>query len=190
MKKGLLRMKKALLTSIFLLFSSLMVFAYETVIIKYPAEEMWQKAYYKKIGDEAILQYVPKGQSKENWKRTIVAHSYYQSGYPIRVFIANELLKMMKMNPTAQYKYLKLTDIDVIAGRCTNDFKNIPAQCEFFRATRAHSGIITLHYINRDKEDFMENYHQWYDIIKKAKYMNSYYRGDRIFNKAEFFELW
>ncbi len=43
--------------------------AYETIIIKYPPREHWIKAYYKKKGNEAILQYVPNGQSTNNWQK-------------------------------------------------------------------------------------------------------------------------
>ena len=182
-------MKRVLLSSLVLLFTTLAVFAYETIIIKYPPNEVWVKAYYKKVGLEAILQYVPKGQTHANWNRSIIVHSYNESGYPVRVFIANELAKMIKTNPSANYKYLRLTDNDAIAGRCTQNYNGIKAQCEFYRVTRAHGGLISVHYINRNKTDFMNNYQQWYDIIKKAKFYNSYYRDERTFDKSEYFEL-
>ena len=183
-------MKKVLLFSIiFLFFATLSVFAYETVIIKYPAGELWEKAYYKKVGVESILQYVPKGQSQKSWNRAIIVHAYEHSNYPIRTFMGTNLEQMTNNNPTVPYQYLKLTDVDSIAGRCTNDYKNVKGQCEFYRVTRAHGGLISLHYINKDKNDFMANYEQWFDIIKKARYYNSYYRNERTFNKSEYFEL-
>ena len=40
-----------------------------------------------------------------------------------------------------------------------------------------------------NKDDFMENYNQWYNIIKRAKLYNSYYRDERMLDKAEYFEL-
>ena len=183
-------MKRVLLSSILLVATSLAAIAYETIIIKYPADELWVKAYYKKVGTEAILQYVPNGQSYENWKRSIIIHSYKDSGFPVRTFISNDTAKMMKTNPSSHYKYLRLTDNDAIAGRCTQDYNGIKAQCEFYRVTRAHGGIISIHYINKNKTDFMNNYQQWYDIIKKAKLYNSYYRDERTFDKSEYFELW
>lgn len=183
-------MKKALLISLIVLFSTLAVFAYETVIIKLPQDEVWEKAYYKKNGLESILQYVPRGQTQKNWNRTIIIHAYDQAAYPVTVFMANNIAMMAKTNPTAPYKYLRLNDHECIAGRCTKDYKGIHSQCEFFRATRAHSGIVSIHYINKDKNDFMRNYNLWYDIIRKAKFMNTYWRNDRILNKSEFFELW
>ena len=183
-------MKKALLASFIFFIITTAVFAYETVIIKFPQDEVWVKAYYKKVGLESILQYVPRGQTQKNWSRAIIVHAYDKSSYPITVFMANNIALMAKNNPTAPYRYLRLNDVDCIAGRCTKDFKGIHGQCEFFRATRAHGGIISIHYINRNQADFMKNYQLWYDIIRKAKFMNTYWRNDRILNKSEFFELW
>ena len=183
-------MKRVLLSSIFLLLATAAVFAYETVIIKYPDGELWVKAYYKKVGNQAILQYVPAHESAEDWKRTIIIHSYYDTVYPIDIFTSNELIKMIKTNPSGKYRYLKYTPEDTMATRCTEDYKTVKAQCEFYRVTHAHNGIISLHYINRDKKDFMDNYKEWYEIIKRAKYYNSYYRDERTFDKSEYFELW
>ncbi len=183
-------MKKVLLFSFLFLLLIPVVMAYETIIIKYPSGELWEKAYYKKIGTESILQYLPKGERNPDWKRAIIIHSYFESGYPVKIFTANEILKMKKNNPTGNYRYLKLTENDAIATRCTENYKNIKAQCEFFRVTNAHKGIVTVHYIDRDRENFKDNYEEWYNIIKKAKYYNSYYRNERTFNKAEYFELW
>ena len=112
-------MKRVLLFSLIVFFTTLAGFAYETIIIKYPDGELWNKAYYKKVGNEAILQYVPAGQSSSDWKRTIVVHSYYESTYPINIFISNQLMGMKKTNPNGNYQYLKLTQNDSIAFRCT-----------------------------------------------------------------------
>lgn len=182
-------MKKVLLSSILFFAVTLCVVAYETIIINFPERELWVKAYYKKVGLEAILQYVPKNQSSHNWKQTIVVHSYNDSTYPIRVFLSNTSAKMLKINPTANYKTLRLTHNDAIIGRCTENYGKVSAQCEFFRVTRGYSGIVTIHYMNKDKKDFMANYDQWYNIIKRAKLYNTYYRDERILNKSEFFEL-
>ena len=183
-------MKKALLVSVIFFVSALVVFAYETVIIKFPQDEVWVKAYYKKIGLESILQYVPRGQTHKNWNRAIIIHAYDQTTYPITVFMANNIALMAKNNPTAPYRYLRLNDNECIAGRCTKNYKGVHSQCEFFRASRTHGGIVSIHYINKDENDFMKNYQLWYDIIRKAKFMNTYWRNDRILNKSEFFELW
>ena len=181
-------MKKLLLFSVLLL-TTLSVFAYETIIIKYPPGDLWVKAYYKKINGESILQYVPKGESKDSWKRTIIIHAYEFPRYQLNVFMATNMEKLLKANPTGKYRYLKYSDNDIIATRCTADYKDIKGQCEFFRVSRAHGGIISMHYINRDKIDFLNNYDLWFDIVKRTVYYNSYYRDDRTLDKAEYFEL-
>ena len=89
-------MKKVLLVSIITLFTALAVFAYETVIIKFPKDEVWVKAYYKKVGLESILQYVPRGQNYKNWNRAIIVHAYDQAAYPVTVFMANNIAMMAK----------------------------------------------------------------------------------------------
>lgn len=181
-------MKKVLLFS-FLFFTALSVMAYETIIVKFPTEENWVKAYYQKRGLEAILQYVPKGQTTKNWERSIIVHSYNESTYPVRVFMDNNIAMMMKTNPTANYTTLKNSPNDAIAGRCTQNYKNVQAQCEFFRVTQAHNAIVSVHYINKNKDDFMRNYSEWYNIVKRAKFLNSYYRNERTLNKSEYFEI-
>lgn len=182
-------MRRALLFSLIFLLTSICVYAYETVIIKFPPEQNWQRGYYKKVGDEAILMYVPRGQSKDNWMESVVVHSYNHSSYPVNVFITNNAAKMQKVNPTASYKTLKKHANDAIIGRCTEKYGNVEAQCEFFRVSRTHGGIVTIHYMNKNKNDFLSNYTVWYDIIAKAKFYNSYYRDERILDKSEFFEL-
>ena len=182
-------MKKVLLFSLLFFISTLVVAAYETIIIKFPDKELWVKTYYKKIGNEAILQYAPKGQNSNYWNKTVVIHSYKHSTYPINVFLSNNTARLMKVNPTANYKTLRLTPEDAIVGRCTQNYNKIEAQCEFYRVVRGYEGIVTIHYMNKDKDDFIANYNQWYNIVKKAKLYNSYYRDERTLNKAEYFEL-
>lgn len=183
-------MKKVLLFSILSLFlTTLSVFAYETVIIKYPDGELWEKVFYKRYGNEVILHYAPKGQTHNNWTRSIIVHAYNDSTFPVNVFTENNLILMTQKNPTGKYKYLKYSENDIIAGRCTDYHNGIHSQCEFYRATRTHKGIVTIHYINKDKENFIKNFAQWRDIVKYARFYNSYWRNERTFNKSEYFEL-
>ena len=95
-------MKKALLISLVLLITTLTVFAYETVIIKFPSDEVWEKVYYKKVVAESILQYVPRGQSQKEWDRAIFIHAYKDAAYPISVFLANNIAMMAKTFSFAQ----------------------------------------------------------------------------------------
>lgn len=171
------------------MFTALATMAYETIIIKFPKKEYWVKAYYKKTGNEALLQYVPNGQARNNWTRAIIIHSYNHSLYPVNVFLNNNLVRFQQANPTAKYKTIRLTANDAIAMRCTDNYQNRKAQCEFFRVTRGAEGLVTIHYMNKNIQDFMDNYNEWYNIIKKARLYNSYYRDERILDKSEYFEL-
>ena len=183
-------MKKALLFSILFFIATISVMAYETIIIHYPEGELWEKAFYKKTQNEALLQYVPAGQTTDNWTRSIVIHSYKDLSYPVNVFVNNSMLKLVKANPTAKYKTLRSNHNEAILTRCTNDYKETKGQCEFYRATRAHEGIITIHYLNRNKKDFMNNYTLWLETIRNIKFYNSYFRDERTFDKSEYYELW
>lgn len=182
-------MKKALLFSVLFIALTVSAFAYETIIIHFPDGENWGRVFYKKIPGEAILQYTPNGQTTDNWKRSIVIHSYEDSALPVRYMSQNMIRRMQKANPTVKYKTIKLRDNDAIFTRCTEKYNNIEAQCEFYRVSKAHGGIITIHYMNKNKTDFMNNYTIWLEIIRKAKFYNSYYRDERTFDKALYFEL-
>ena len=182
-------MKKVLLISLFFLLSVAAVMAYETIIIDFPDGERWDKAYYKKVGNEAILQYTPYGETSNDWVRSIVIHSYNNSGYPVRSFSSGSLQKLRKANPTAPYKTLRFGTNDAIFTRCTDDYKNVKGQCEFYRVTKAHDNIITVHYMNKNKENFKNNYTIWLEIIRNTRFLNTYYRNDRTLNKSEYFEL-
>lgn len=181
-------MKKVLLFSLILL-STLAATAYETIIFHFPDGELWEPAYYKKVGNEAILQYVPGGQTSEIWTRTIVVHSYSESDMAIPWFAQREVRKMRKINPNGKYQTIKSNENDAIYTRCTEEYNNQQPHCEFLRFTRAHSGVVSIQYMNRNKKDFENNYTLWLEVIKGARLMNSYYRGERTFNKAPYFEL-
>ena len=182
-------MKKVLLFSVLFIVTTLVAIAYETIIIDFPDGEKWDAAYYKKIGYEAILQYTPYGETSNDWVRSIVIHSYGESDYPVRVFSSNALTKMKKVNPTANYKTLRMNLSEALFTRCTDDYKDVKGQCEFYRVTRAHDKTITIHYMNKNKEDFKDNYTVWLEIIRSARFLNTYYRNDRTLNKSEYFEL-
>ena len=181
-------MKKVLLFSLILL-STLAVCAYETIIFHFPDGELWEPAYYKKIRNEAILQYTPAGQTSNNWRRTVVVHSYNENESPAPYFAQLEMRKMRKINPTGQYKIIKSRENDAIYTRCTEDYNNIEGLCEFLRITRAHGGIVTIQYMNHNKKDFENNYTLWLQVIRDARLMNSYYRTERTFDKSMYFEL-
>lgn len=181
-------MKKVLLFSLIFL-TAIAVSAYETIIFHFPDGERWEGVFYKKRGYEAIIQYVPYEQTTNNWTRAIVVHSYNGNESPAPYFAQKEIMKMRKINPKGKYSVIKSRENDAIFTRCTEDYNDIKAHCEFLRITRAHGGIVTIQYMNRSKKDFENNYTLWLEIIKGARLMNSYYRDERTFDKSMYFEL-
>ena len=181
-------MKKALLFSLIFL-TALAVSAYETIIFHFPDGERWDSAYYRKRGYEAIIQYVPFGQTTDVWTRAIVVHSYNENESPAPFFAQTEIRKMRRINPTGKYKIIKSNENDAIYTRCTENYNKVQGHCEFLRITRAHGGIVTIQYMNRNKKDFENNYTLWLQVIRDARLMNSYYRDERTFDKSLYFEL-
>lgn len=183
-------MKKALLFSLILIFQSFVcAFAYETVIIKYPDGELWEAVYYKQTYNEGIAQYVVKGDTSKHWSKTVIIHSYNNYINTARTLIGSVIELNQRQNPTSRYTFVKNTSNDAIAVRCTNYYKNLVPQCEILRAAKGHKGIITIHYINKNISEYRDTYDDWYERIKKAIFYESYFRNDRILNKALYLEI-
>lgn len=183
-------MKKVLLFSLLLIsFIGLQACAYETVIVKYPDGELWEPVYYKKNFSEGIAQYVPKGQTTKEWRKTVILHSYIDYHGTAKGLMDNVIELNKKQNPTSDYKILKQTVNDVIVGRCTREYKHLAPQCEILRSARGHNGVITVHYINKNISEFKYTYEDWYDRVKKTVFYESYFRNDRVLNKAMYLEL-
>lgn len=183
-------MKKALLYSFLMLFIALLpAMAYETVIVKYPDGELWEPVYYQKNFAEGIAQYVPKGQTTKEWTKTVILHSYIDYHSTAKNLMDSVVALNTKQNPTASYKVIKETVNDVIVGRCTKEYKNLVPQCEILRGARGHNGVITIHYINKNIPEFRHTYDDWYDRVKKTVFYESYFRNDRVLNKALYLEL-
>ena len=181
-------MKKVLLLIISLLIAP-MAFAYQTVLVDFPPNQGWHADYYDSQSTEAILQYVPASQSSESWKQTVIFHSYKYYKEGAGVLIDKLTGQMEAQNPSQQYKYLKYSGTDAMATRCVQKNARIGTQCEIFRVTQSFEGFITMHYINKDVQDFKSSYAMWYDIISNVRIYYSYYMDDSILNKATSFQL-
>ncbi len=183
-------MKKVLLFSIILsFFISLAAIAYETIIIDFPKNTKWNVAFYRNIGTEAILQYVPNGESYSNWTQSVIVHSYKDYTYTAGQLSDMLTAQLHRQNPTGRYQYLRYTDYDAVAVRSTNTYNKISAQSEIFRTTKAAEGLMTIQYIDKNKNRFKQNYNTWLKIIRDARTYNSYWRDNRILNKSESYEL-
>lgn len=183
-------MKKVLLL-IISLFVTQAAFAYQTVLVDFPKNQGWHSVLYETIQDEAILQYVPGGQSEQNWSRSLIFHGYKNLSWTNSASVLMDRLtqQMEAQNSTQLYKYIKYTPEDSIATRCVEKNSRIGAQCEFFRVSQSHEGLITMHYINKNVQDFKNNYDQWFQIIKDIRIYYSYYMDDRVLDKATSFQL-
>lgn len=183
-------MKKVLLLIISLLIAPI-AFAYQTVLVELPPNQGWHADYYDAQTNEAILQYVPAGQSYENWTKTVIFHSYKNLNYTgSAAALVDRLTQQMEAkNSTQRYKYITYSAADSIATRCIQKNTQIGTQCEILRATQSFEGLITMHYINRDVQDYKSSYAMWYDIIRNVKIYYSYYMDDSILNKATSFQL-
>jgi len=187
-------MKKVLLLIISLFLNIIIgqaVFAYQTVLVDFPQNQGWHSAYYDMQGGETILQYVPIGQSYEDWDRTVVFHSYKHLSWTNSAarFMDRITQQMELQNSTQLYKYIKYTESDSIATRCIQKNAKISAQCEIYRVSQSFEGLISMHYINKDIQDYHNSYAMWYDIMKNIRIYYSYYLDDRILDKATSFQL-
>lgn len=187
-------MKKVLsiFVSFLLLFAAVQsAVAYETVIVSFPDKQSWHVVYYDMQGREAILQYVPKGETYGNWTRTVIFHSYKGANQTqtASAFLNRTTSQMEMKNASQLYSYTKYTDVDAIATRCVQKNEYVPTQCEIYRVANSYEGLISMHYINKDVKDFKNTFNLWHEIIKGVRLYYSYYRTDRVLNKATIFEL-
>ncbi|MDD3435780.1 MAG: hypothetical protein PHC64_01360 [Candidatus Gastranaerophilales bacterium] len=183
-------MKKALLL-IVSLFCIQAALAYETVIVKFPPNQGWHADFYQHEGVEAILQYVPVGENAQNWNRTVIFHAYKNVNWTSSTarFMDKMTMQMENKNSSGLYKYLKYTENDSIAVRCVTKNAYIPTQCEIYRVSKSFEGLISMHYINKNVQDYKATFDMWYQIMKDVLIYQSYYREDRIMDKATSFEL-
>lgn len=185
-------MKKVLLLIINLLFLFLgqSAYSYQTVLVDFPDGQGWHAVYYQTITSEAILQYVPAGQTDKSWIRTVVFHSYNDTWTNNAAqFIDRATMQMESKNSTQLYKYSKYTDADSIATRCITKNSYMSTQCEIYRVSKSFEGLITMHYINKNVSDYKETYSAWFNIMQNIRIYYSYYMDDRVLDKATSFQL-
>jgi len=173
------------------LFVSQTVFAYQTVLVDFPPNQGWHSDYYDAQTGEIILQYVPIGESCDNWDKTVIFHSYKNLSWTnSAAALMDRLTQQMELqNSTQFYKYMKYTAADSIATRCIKKNAKIGTQCEIFRTSQSFDGLISMHYINRNVQDFQSSYAMWYEIMKNIRIYYSYYMDDSILNKATSFQM-
>ena len=163
--------------------------AYESVIVKYP-EQTWVSIYYQKESDETIAQFIPPYDYRNNWRQSLVFHSYkWAKGQSCSSFMNNLLANVSMQNDKMRVQMVKDNINDSIVMWCAPKNKYMSEQCEILRVTRGHEGLISIHYINRNMEDFTLRKNQWLNVIRDVKVYYSDYRWDRVLSKASVYEL-
>lgn len=166
-------------------------YAYQTVLVDFPPNQGWHADYYETQGGESILQYVPIGQTADSWTKSVIFHSYNNLTWTdsAAAFMDRTTSEMEVQNSSQKYRYTKYNAADSIAVRCVEKNARTPRQCEIYRVSKSHQGLISMHYINKNIADYKSSYNMWYQIMKDVRIYSSYYREDRIMDKATSFEL-
>ena len=193
MKNQILKFYKTLILTFLLIFGiKIPSFCYETVIINFPDNEGWHLVYSNKTVNETIVQFMPKGETRENWTRTVVFHSYPQmqernvSAYALQQRI---LQNVKNKNNTFKYKNIKSDINDTYGYWCVKQNSKMSAQCEILRTVQGYETVISMHYINKNISDLKDIERPWLNIMKDVANYYSYYRMDRMLNRATIFEF-
>ncbi len=181
-----------LFKNIFILFFITLCFqnaanSYETVLIDFP-NSGWHRVFYEDRVKEAIVQYVPAGQTKTNYIETVIFHSYkweYSSNISAQSILKYQLNQTALRYRDIELTYLKDDPMDTIAVWCSKS----ASQCEILRAAQGYEGIITMHYINNNPQYFQSISPNWINIMRKVRIYYSYYRWDAIMNKSSTVQL-
>lgn len=166
------------------------VMAYQTVTMDFPGN--WYKIKYLNNDRDGIVQFVRQGYNEKNWYESVVFHVFKWT--KDREMTAKKLLLVLlsdvqRKNNTMKVKYIKLDDDEAMATWCVRAVPNMPAHCELIRTTQSFEGAMSMHYINRDTENFHFVKNDWIERVSNAKVYQSYFRLDRILNKSLTFEL-
>lgn len=193
MKNQILKFYKIFILFILIIFGfQKPCFSYETVIIDFPEKEGWHLVFSKKTNKETIVQFLPKGEDKNNWTRTVVFHSYaeaYEKSISASKYHQKLLMNVFRKNKTIKIKHLKNSENDAISLWCVEKNENMPAQCEILRTTEGYETVVSMHYINKNVKKISDIEKNWIKIIKKVRTYYSYYRMDRLLNRETIFEF-
>ncbi len=163
-------------------------YSYETCIITFPYGT-WETILYKKTNKESLVQFILNTQNKYNYNETVIFH-----GYKNKSLDANNLLmflfnKAKKYNQDIKYVSLKNSKDNSMIYWCGKNKYTEKQQCEIVRTAKSYEGLVSMHYITYDYNRFNQVYEYWLETINNVKIYYSYFRWDRMMNKATTFEL-
>lgn len=172
------------------LFLTLPAMAYQTVVMDFPGN--WYKLRYISNENDAIVQFIRQGYNENNWQESVVFHTYKwsqkrnMSAQSLMFYLLNDA---KKKNPTMKLQYLTVQPEETLSSWCAQATKTTPAQCELLRTTQSFEGALSMHYINKNPQNYKSVKQDWITRMSKAKVYQSYFRLDRILNKSMTFEL-
>ena len=158
---------------------------YQTALITYPEyNKNWKQVYYGTQNQEVLSQWIPAYSYSDNWVESVVFHAYnYEKGNSCHKLMMNLINNTQSRNKTLKYQVLKDNYEDSVAIWCADKTPAMAAQCEIIRVTSGYEGLISIHYINKNQENFLYQKDSWLKIIKDVRIYYSYYRWDRVMQK-------
>jgi hypothetical protein len=175
-----------------LTFSAPASYCYETLILHYP-DRNWIPVAYDRLEEEeeVIAKFVPIYDDKKNWTEMLVFHSYKQAKKDNET--ADEFIQTVLGRGAVNFSEIKKETIKTDPNDSVIIWYGAkgkePAQYEILRVTVGIESVISVHYINRDIRNFPARRKIWLPIIENATVYYSYYRWDRMMNKALCVEL-
>ncbi len=166
--------------------------AYETALITYPDyNKNWKQVYHAKQYDEVLSQWIPSYEDSKKWTESVVFHSYkWAKGNSSYRFMSNLLTNVANRNPSMRRQIIKDRAEDSVAVWCVDKNKNMEAQCEILRVTSSYEGLVSIHYINKNPQAFMQyQKDNWLPIIRNVRIYYSYFRWDRVNGKETSIQL-
>lgn len=186
---------KLLILGFFVLnLSALASFCYETVILHYP-DVNWRIISYERNAEEETItaKFIPNYDEDNNWSEMLIFHSSKaakKANDTADSFIQNPISVSQKKFGKFTPKTIKSDPTDTVMSWCsTKGTKTEPPQCEIIRSTKGSESLITIQFITRNTANFSEREKIWLPIVQNAVVYYSYYRWDRIMNKAISVEL-
>lgn len=165
---------------------------YQTALITYPEyNKNWKEIYFGKQDKEVISQWIPSYSQNNDWAESVVFHAYnWAKGNSCYRMMMNLLTTIESQNNTMRSLIIKDDYVDSVALWCVEKTDTMPAQCEILRVTSAYEGLVSIHYINKNPEYFM-NYQKdtWLSIIRNIRIYYSHFRWDRVLGKEKAVQL-
>ena len=169
--------------------------AYETAILHYPDRD-WKAVSYERKDEEQeiIAKFVPIYDEPENWNEMLIFHSYKWAKQAnegadsfIETIVGYERDKFGKI----ETKKLKSETDDAIMQWCAyKSTKTDPAQCALVRVVKGHETVVAINYITRNINSFEYSKKAlWLPVLANATIYYSYWRWNRMMNKALCVEL-